>query len=750
MKIACQWWSGESDDPSSPPCSPRTAQSPALQQKIRSNAPSPSPIPSIHAAAAAASQVHSFKAEASDDMDMDMSFQPQAFVVGVVDVSEADISISSGCSNFPYLSNSHGRNLSNSDLCSTFRGSMSQMAAETVPPFQRHTVNNLSLQVTGSWDTVQQEPKARAQQKILSLQSEAQALLQMAMKFSKLSETRLEDDQSLLFDSVQLAASLAEKMTLAVNKARAAESIIWSLVSLTTSTHETQGLQQQAEDAQQLSQEMLENQRHIHRQRQHLGAMVPQSSSTPQRTLPAQIAAAVRPQVQRQNQIRLQPVARIQPISIDPGQEAFMQVHSATKHGPQSLGQATQTRGPQQQSQAKYFSQRSTPWHHSDSTDGQPHSQQRFLQTWYGSQPVVYPQQPRPEAMSSPPQRAAVSGKLLTAQVCLSDCRCPYPGPHPARGQAEAHQGAAPFLRGGYSGDDGIPSPAARKVNENGSEDIQRFTNVAGSVHASRSERQASSSVNSSTAVAAEHQRTLANAPSLQATPSSPSRRRDSIIERLSEAELNVVVLRNGMDAHTLTQEEKRELAQNDLNNWREQQRGRLRATSHPNALPSSSSVNARQNDDQNSDPGRAHKDPGVGTMETSPEQTRINTPGTDFRNAHAGEVKRPTFAQEQQILAQARQQSINSRVQQLLRHQISRHNTQLSSLRQTFVGSAGGNVPGHQEHTQTPQHDSPHIMALRPHSRASASHTNFAEIVDEVTREVLAPGPGRCGITGV
>lgn len=746
---ACQWWSAESDDPSSPTCSPKTVQILALQQRIRSNAPSPSPIPSI-LATAAASQVHSFQAEASDKMDIDTCFQPQNFFVGVADVSEVDLCLSSDCSSFPYLSSSNGANLYRSDHCSTFQGSMSQRAAETLSSDQRHTATNLSSQEPGSRDTVQQRQMARAQQEILSLQSEAQAFSQMAMRFHGLLGTRLQDDQAMLFDSLKLAASLAEKMALAVNKARAAESIIWSLVSLTTSMHEAQALQQQAEDAQQLSQEMLGHQRHIHKQGQHLGAMVPPSSSTPQHSLPAQPAAAVRPQVQMQDQTRVQPMAKVQPLPIDQGQETFIQVHRATEHRPQAIGQASRTKGPQQQSQAKHVARRNSPWHHFHNTEEQAHSQQRFLQTLYGLRPVVYSGQPRPQAISSPTQRAVVSGQLFTAQKGVSDYYCPYLRPHPSKGEPEAHREAIPFLRGGSSGDGEISRSAAREIDEDGSDDIQRSPNVAGSVHASRPEGQSSNSVNSSTVFAAVHQRTFANAPSLQTTTPSIRCRRDSIIERLRESELDVIVLRNGMDTQKMTQEEKRELAQNDLDNWREQQRGRLHATLHPTAQPSSSSVDARQTDTRGSDPGGIKTDPAAGRLERSLEQTRLVAAGTEAESGDAGAVKRAIHAQEQHMLAQARRRDVDAQMQRLLHHPDSRHITQLSGPVPTFAVPAVGHGPGHQIYRQPPQHDSQHMMALRPHSRANASRTNFAEIVDEVTREVLAPGPGRCGITGV
>lgn len=623
------------------------------------------------------------------------------------------------------LSDSNGVKSFNSERCPSIRDGMSQMAAETSASIQGHAVDYSSVQETGLRDTVQQEPMVRAQQRILTHQSEAQALSQISMRLCALLATRLEEDPSLLFDSLQLAASLAEKMTLAVKKARAAESIIWSLVPRTTSTHETQALQQQAEDAQQLTHEMMAKQRHIHRQRQYLGAVIPQSSSSPQCTLPAQSAPVYQPQVQRQNQTRVQYISQAHPVPLEGPigqvQEAFAHVRQATGHTQQAL-------------------------------------QARCV-----SRPVAYPQQPQLQATAGPAQRAAMPGQLFTAQLCVGDHCCPYLDPHSRRKKPEAHQGPGPFLRGGSSGDIRTPKSTAREANDL-SEDVQPFSYTLNVVRTSGSDRQFSDSVNNSAVATTGQQRSLNNTPSLQAGTTPRIRRRDSIIDRLGEAQLNNVVLRNSMDPHTMTREQKRELAQNDLNNWREEQRGRLRATPNPNAQPSSSSVISRQNDDQDHEIVVGHMNTAARTLETSLEQTRITSAGEKLRSSEANMAEQSALARERYKRTQAQikaqlQQLAQLQQRGLLHQQIPRRNALPSSTYPSFVGPtphpskvgpAGTYVLANQEHLRPSQHDSPHVVVSRPSSRTSASRTLFAEIVDEVTGEVLAPGPGRCGITGV
>lgn len=748
---AHQWWSGESDGPQSSPFPP--AQSLALQQRIRSNAPSPSPTPSYFAAAK--SQVQGFEAEANDDIDIDLNVQPQTFFVGVIDVSKVDLGVLSNRSMVYCLSGSNGVEPFNSERCPTIRGSMTQMAAETCPSAQGHAVDYSSVQETGLRDIVQQEPMVRAQQKVLSHQSEAQALSQISMRLSALLARRLQEDRSLLFDSLQLAASLAKKMTLAVKKARAAESIIWSVVLRTTSTHETLALQQQAEDAQQLTQEMMANQRHVHRQQQYLGAMVPQFSSSPQRTLPAQ-SAIYQPQAQRRNQTRVQHISQVQ--------EALAHVYQATGHTQQALEKAVRTTGAQQKAQEFVAHRQAQHQHRLYNAQDQSHSQQQALQARCLSRPVAYPQQRQLQATVSTAQRAVRPGQLFTAQLCVNGHCCPYSDPRSRRTTPEAHQGADPFLRGGSSGDKRTPKSTAREFNEDVSEDVQPFSYTLDVVRASGSVRQSSNSLYHSEVATMGQQRGLTNTPSLQASTTSTIRRRDSIIDRLGESQLNNVVLRNGMDPHIMTREQKRELAQNDLNNWREEQRGRLRATPNPFAQPSSSSVISRQNDGQDHDIVGGHMNTAARTLVTSLEQTRIASAGEKLRTfdaemAESTALVRGIYKRTQtQIQARLRQLA---QVQQrgLLHEQISRRNALPSSPYPSIVGPtpypskagpARRYVLANQEHLRTSQHDSPHIVVSRPSSRVSASHILFAEIVDEVTRDVLAPGPGRCGITGV
>lgn len=788
---AHQWWSGESDGPPSSPYSP--AQSLALQQRIRSNAPSPSPTPSN--LAAAKSQVQGSKAEASDGMDADLNVQPQTYFVGMVNVSKIDLDVLRNRSMLSSLSISNGVKPFNSECCPNTRGSMSPMAAETSSSVQGHAVDYSGVQETGPRKTVQQELMARAQQQILSQQSEAQALSQISMRLSALLATRLQEDWSLLFDSFKLAASLAEKMTLAVEKARAAESIIWSLVPRTTSTHETLALQQQAEDAQQLIQEMMANQRHVHRQQQYLGAMVPQSSTSPQRTLPAQSAAVYRPQVQRQNQIRVQYISQAQPVPLEGPigqvQEALAHVYQATGHTQQACEKAVQTTGAQQEAQEIVAYRQAQPQHHLYNAQAQSRSQWQALQARYVSRPVAYPQQPQLQATASTPQRAVRPGQLFTAQLCVNDQCCLYSDTHSRRMTPQAHQGADPFLRGGSSGDKQIPKSTAREVNENFSEDVEPSSYTLDVIRASVPGMQSSNSLNNSEVATTGQQRGpgLINTSSLQASTTSTIRRRDSIIDRLGDSQLNNVVMRNGMDPHIMTREQKRELAQNDLNIWRQEQRGRLRATPNLTTQPSSSSVISRQNDGQNHDSVGGPMNTAARTLEKSLEQTRITSAGEKLKNSDAEMAESTRLARERYMRAKSQQQSLDAemagqlglarerdkrkqaqlqaqvqalaRLQQrgLFHQQISHRNALPSSPHQSYVGRtpytskvgpAGGYVVANQERSQTLYHDSAHVVFSRPSSLASASHALFAEIVDEVTREVLAPGPGRCGITGV
>lgn len=789
-------WPGESDGPPSSPRFP--AQSLALQRRIRSNAPSPSPIPSNFAAAT--SQVHGCQAEVSHGIDIELDIQPQTFSVGVGDDSEEYLGSLSKSSIVPYPPGSNGLKPSSWERWPTIPDRMSQMAAETLTSVQGHAVVHPSVQETGLRDTVQSKLMARAQQKILSHQSEAQALSQISMRLSALLSTSLQLNRSLLFQSLQLASSLDERMTLAVNKARAAESIIWSLVQRAKSTHEIQALQQQAEDAQQLTQEMMAYQRHIHQLLGHLGAMLPQSPSSPQSTLPAPSAAAYRPQLQRQNRTRVQHISPAQPraearsVTLDEGpigqvQDASEHVHPATGYTQQPLEQAVQTTRAKQKAEEILAHRQARTRHLLYNAHEQIHSQQESSQSRCISRPVAYPKQPQFQAAASPPKRAVRPGQLLTAELCVHDHFLTYLDPYSRKMLFEVHQGADASLRGGSSGDKRVPKSTAREINETVPEDVPPFPYLLDVVRAPGSDRQPSTSLNNDVVATSRQQRSLANITSLHASTTSTNRRRDSIIERLGEAQLNTVVLRNGMNPQTVTQEQKRELAQIDLNNWREEQRGRLRRAPNPIAQPSSSSVTSGQNDGQYHDNIEGHMNTATRTSETPLGPNRITSAEQKLSSSDADVAESTVSARERQMHPQLQQRSLDAAIAEesaLARERHERRQAQihaqlraLARLRQgglfhqqiprrndlpgfshpsyagpiPYPGNGGlavGHVLANQELSRTSYHASPHIVFSRPSSRASTSHRLFAEIVDEVTREVLAPGPGRCGITGV
>lgn len=726
-------WSGQFDC-SSPPYSAETLHR-ALQQSFPANAHSP-PATS-NTPSSGASQTQCLKPEFDgDDMDLDNCNEDKVLFVGVVNIPEVNLTL---CDYSATDSHVFGHVPSVvKDVAQTFR--------ETPSSIQVHMVNIKSEPETAQQENVQrhnleQQAMAHVQQKILSLQSTAQERFHDAQGRWKQLERVIQTGQSERPHVLQQTHEMIRILAQAVQPSRAAEDIVRSHLPCATSHLEAQALQQQSEDARRLSEKMVAIQQQVIRLGACLSARLARSTSY---THARQSSKRAQRQILQQDQAPRQPMKQLppawppqQPLSQIPAaaQVNFEQVMTQTQ---QALGQQAPTQQALNQSQA--------------CSQQHAYAQQQALQARPSLQFTANPQRPRHQAMSPPIPQTTVSGQLFPVQAR------PNGHLHPSALGFAAHQDGSHSLRGGSSGDKKNSEFLRKVLNDDGTEDLQL------SPSASRSERilglpsRFQRNSNTGTAPTASQERTRVPTRLPNTTAPSAPRRIDPAVERMDEAALDSLVSNLGMDPDTVTREEKLELAQNDLDWWRSEQHSRIRAALHHNTQPSSPSA-ARSIGALNATP--------LSTINDYTEKIPSGLPHarvSEFRRQEQGE---PRLQQHGRFDRKASHFDNLPRLSSRLpsgkvdgptrdecgrwkHHSRSHDRDSRLDLRPgsspfpyaQFAGRSNdawqeerGRVQGHFHRSSAPPESLPDHSA------------NFAEIVDEKTREVLAPGPGRCGI---
>lgn len=319
------------------------------------------------------------------------------------------------------------------------------------------------------------------------------------------------------------------------------------------------------------------------------------------------------------------------------------------------------------------------------------------------SQLIAHPHYPGQKATPGPTQRAVISGQLFATQLGHNVRFCPSTYSPPVKKDVETHKETDTSLRGGSSGHNRALQFPRDVLNNNGPQDVQHSLNGTGSDSTLRSASQSQQTHSSSAIATIQQQRTLVSAPNSDSIVSSTPRRLDPIVEGLDEAALNEVLLKDGINPETKTLQEKKELAQNNLDRWREEQRRRLRAPSHPIAQSSQHSELRRRSAAQNQYSPSNSTGLAAGTPNQIMERLRVINLARD--------KSRPSFPR----VAAQNKLAPQENGRQSLQHGRSHH-------------GAGSHLA----------------------SQTSFSYSLFEEITDEVTGKILAPGPGRCGIVRI
>ncbi|KAJ4387854.1 hypothetical protein N0V93_008457 [Gnomoniopsis smithogilvyi] len=800
----------------------------ALQQRVESDAFSRPATPVI--LGTGADPVKGFHAESDVGMDVDKRAQPQPFIVGMVSIPEVDLNFCDFPPTEPYLFGPDGVSTFNSIRCLPFRNDILPIVDKS--PSVRVFLADISrVEQTEQQDTVHREQMAPTQQRVLSLQSQAQIDLQDAKDSSRALTRMLQEDQSQPADQLETSAQICEMITRAVRKAKAAEIYVRSGLQRATSSQEAQALERQAEDAKQLVQEMAALLQRNHQRHQQIWTRATQQSPVPQQIPPVQ------PQMLQQNREPVQLMAQahsteqLQPIALAPPTAQVQdstKIHDAIRQVQQALATADQTVWGYQQSWAQIGAQiaaqqhatvqqgqaqqEAYPQQHLYHSQQHGHAQQQVRQaqqaqeSGHAPQPFTRPQHPQEQATSGLDQHPVVTGQLFAAQLRHDDRPRPSTRSPRVEQEVEALQETDSCLRGGCSGHD------RDAVSNDNSQDVQQSQDAAESDSPPMSARQFQRVVGNS-AAASVHQRTLISAPSPPTTVPSTPRRLDPKVEGMDDANLDAVVLEKGMKSDTMTREEKMELAQDDLDMWREEQRRRLRATLHPSppttvpSTPRRLDTKVEAMDDANLDAVVLEKGMKSDTM-TREEKMELAQDDLDMWRTEQRRRLRATLhpdAQSDPASVLQRQLTLSnkpcsskkvglsawtqyekneqarlmkSRVEsgrnesrypspvmhtrkgsapQAVQKQSKQHGhshcrTSQVSAQSDFsklpaAGLLKGASRGPQEkHGRNQQHyRSYHGSHLGP--EANSSRSPFAEIVDETTKEVLAPGPGRCGI---
>ncbi|KAJ4422613.1 hypothetical protein N0V82_002732 [Gnomoniopsis sp. IMI 355080] len=724
VKTAHAYWCGQFHGPSFTHDFLNKVESLALQQRIRSNAPSPPTSPNTPGVVA--SQAKGFQAESDDAMDMEECVEAQAFFTGMVKISKVDLDCCDDPFTDSYPFGADGVFPFNLLHCSPVRNYTSPIVDKAPSSIQVHMADISRTQQTRPQDIMQQEPMAHMQQRVVNLQTLARNSASSALELSATSASLLQNRPFPVVNPTLVAARIDERMGRALMDARAAEDVLRLRVPFAASQDEAHTMEQQAEDAQRLVQELVTlNHDLLQQLMQQTGAIVTWPAPVSQSMLTMQHAAPAQPQMIRQDQISVQPMAQAQPMSlagpINQIQQALAQTHQSLRQMHQALEEADQSVWAQQQAWANFAPQPQGLWHqgprqpqaqaqqHLQKTQQQvyleqqayaqqqtcpqqqtypqqqayprqqihpqqraysqqqAHPQQQAAQQQarparHAPQPVGHPQQPHHQATPGPTQRAAVFGQLLPVKLGHEDHSHSSTSFPTIKQEAESHQDNDSFLRGGSSRWNRALKYPRDEVNGDGSQDVQRSPNPAES---------------------------------------------DKM-------------------AGFLTLEEKQQVAQNDLDRWRNSQRRRLHASLPPSAQPSSSSVAHRQINARNEQMSSNDMGLVAGTLLQKPVRTewpRGRSNGLAPRRA------KPKSSTPQEEHMQSLQRSHpnttppppSSSSSSVLSARLKRRREQLGQI-------------------QREESSPPDSQATPP--------SPFAELIDEATREVLAPGPGRCGIS--
>lgn len=392
-------------------------QSTALHRRTIVDAPAPRK--SQPNSSSGAIKAKMFQTESEDDTSVNGIVQPQTFTVGRVKVPEIELDPYDDLSRLSDPFGIGGMFPFNSEPGSSVVKNISQMIA-SASSFEVHMVDIPHGLEAEQQDAVQQQSNTQTQQQILSLQSQAREISQSAMPQSAQLARALQTDPPQVNHLLRQVHELIRMMHQAVEQSRAAETIIQSQKLRATSELEVQALVRQAVDAQQFSHDMLANLRQTLQQGQQIIAMRAQSTLDHGRTSSMQSTEHARqdeglmqpmtqsqPPAPPQQLVRLPVIEGLLRATPMPPQAPMVEVNEAVRFVQQAMGQVQAVTGQLQDVRHQALSPGERPMraHHEAHVQNclqhealsqrgqaqqQAYSQQRFQQHSYSQQQASF------------------------------------------------------------------------------------------------------------------------------------------------------------------------------------------------------------------------------------------------------------------------------------------------------------------------------------------------------------------------